>query len=217
MSQAAIKVLLVDDEQLIRSGLAILLNTYEDIEIVGQAANGGEAANFCKKEKVDVVLMDIRMPEVNGIEGTKRIKADDPNIKVLILTTFQDAEYISQAMRLGASGYLLKDSSNEEIYEGIKIAMNNNIVLDGKIGNEIATLSMESEVVLFDPSEFDLSDKEVKIIQFVASGLSNQEIAEKLFLSLGTIKNNMSIILKKLNLRDRTQLAIFAFEHHLMN
>lgn len=217
MSQAAIKVLLVDDEQLIRSGLAILLNTYEDIEIVGQVANGGEAANFCKKEKVDVVLMDIRMPEVNGIEGTKRIKADDPNIKVLILTTFQDAEYISQAMRLGASGYLLKDSSNEEIYEGIKIAMNNNIVLDGKIGNEIATLSMESEVVLFDPSEFDLSDKEVKIIQFVASGLSNQEIAEKLFLSLGTIKNNMSIILKKLNLRDRTQLAIFAFEHHLMN
>lgn len=217
MSQTAIKVLLVDDEQLIRSGLAILLNTYEDIEIVGQAANGGEAANFCKKEKVDVVLMDIRMPEVNGIEGTKQIKADDPNIKVLILTTFQDAEYISQAMRLGASGYLLKDSSNEEIYEGIKIAMNNNIVLDGKIGNEIATLSMESEVVLFDPGEFDLSDKEVKIIQFVASGLSNQEIAEELFLSLGTIKNNMSIILKKLDLRDRTQLAIFAFEHHLMN
>jgi len=217
MSQTAIKVLLVDDEQLIRSGLAILLNTYEDIEIVGQAANGGEAANFCKKEKVDVVLMDIRMPEVNGIEGTKQIKSDDPNIKVLILTTFQDAEYISQAMRLGASGYLLKDSSNEEIYEGIKIAMNNNIVLDGKIGNEIATLSMESEVVLFDPGEFDLSDKEVKIIQFVASGLSNQEIAEELFLSLGTIKNNMSIILKKLDLRDRTQLAIFAFEHHLMN
>lgn len=217
MSQTAIKVLLVDDEQLIRSGLAILLNTYEDIEIVGQAANGGEAANFCKKEKVDVVLMDIRMPEVNGIEGTKQIKAENPNIKVLILTTFQDAEYISQAMRLGASGYLLKDSSNEEIYEGIKIAMNNNIVLDGKIGNEIATLSMESEVVLFDPSEFDLSDKEVKIIQFVASGLSNQEIAEQLFLSLGTIKNNMSIILKKLDLRDRTQLAIFAFEHHLMS
>jgi DNA-binding NarL/FixJ family response regulator len=217
MSQTAIKVLLVDDEQLIRSGLAILLNTYEDIEIVGQAANGGEAANFCKKEKVDVVLMDIRMPEVNGIEGTKQIKAENPNIKVLILTTFQDAEYISQAMRLGASGYLLKDSSNEEIYEGIKIAMNNNIVLDGKIGNEIATLSMESEVVLFDPGEFDLSDKEVKIIQFVASGLSNQEIAEELFLSLGTIKNNMSIILKKLDLRDRTQLAIFAFEHHLMS
>lgn len=217
MPQTAIKVLLVDDEQLIRSGLAILLNTYEDIEIVGQAANGGEAANFCKKENVDVVLMDIRMPEINGIEGTKQIKAENSNIKVLILTTFQDAEYISQAMRLGASGYLLKDSSNEEIYEGIKIAMNNNIVLDGKIGNEIATLSMESEVVLFDPGEFDLSDKEVKIIQFVASGLSNQEIAEKLFLSLGTIKNNMSIILKKLDLRDRTQLAIFAFEHHLMS
>jgi DNA-binding NarL/FixJ family response regulator len=216
MTQPLIKVLLVDDEELIRSGLAILLDTYEDIEIVGQAANGQEAAAFCDEKAVDVVLMDIRMPEVTGIEGTKLIKAAHPEINILILTTFQDAEYISQAMRLGASGYLLKDSSNEDIYEGIKIAYNDNIVLDGKIGSEIADLSLGKEMADFDAAGYGLSKREVNIIQLVASGLSNQEIADKLFLSLGTIKNNTSTILSKLELRDRTQLAIFAFEKGLM-
>jgi len=216
MAQTPINVLLVDDEELIRSGLAILLDGYEDINVVGQAANGQEAADFCDKEAVEVVLMDIRMPEVNGIEGTQLIKASHPDIKVLILTTFQDAEYISQAMNLGASGYLLKDSSNDDIYEGIKIAYNDNIVLDGKIGNEIAGLSLGENNAMFDADTYDLSEKEVNIIQLIASGLSNQEIADKLYLSLGTIKNNTSTILSKLELRDRTQLAIFAFENGLM-
>jgi len=216
MAHTPINVLLVDDEELIRSGLAILLDGYEDIEVVGQAANGQEAADFCDKEVVEVVLMDIRMPEVNGIEGTQLIKASHPGIKVLILTTFQDAEYISQAMNLGASGYLLKDSSNDDIYEGIKIAYNDNIVLDGKIGNEIADLSLGKSSATFDADTYDLSEKEVNIIQLIASGLSNQEIADTLYLSLGTIKNNTSTILSKLELRDRTQLAIFAFENGLM-
>jgi len=216
MAQTPIKVLLVDDEELIRSGLAILLDGYEDIQVVGQAANGQAAADFCNQEAVEVVLMDIRMPEVNGIEGTQLIKAAHPDINVLILTTFQDAEYISQAMNLGASGYLLKDSSNDDIYEGIKIAHNDNIVLDGKIGNEIADLSLGKNTATFDADTYDLSEKEVNIIQLVASGLSNQEIADKLYLSLGTIKNNTSTILSKLELRDRTQLAIFAFENGLM-
>jgi len=216
MAETAIKVLLVDDEELIRSGLAILLDGYDDIDVVGEAADGQEAADFCENEAVDVVLMDIRMPDVNGIEGTKLIKAAHPDIKVLILTTFQDAEYISQAMRLGASGYLLKDSSNDDIYEGIKIANNDNIVLDGKIGKEIVDLSLGEETAAFDAEDYDLSEKEVNIIQLIASGLSNQEIADRLYLSLGTIKNNTSTILSKLELRDRTQLAIFAFENGLM-
>lgn len=217
MTKTAIKVLLADDEELIRSGLAILLDTYDDIEIVGQAGNGQEAADFCDEAEVDVVLMDIRMPEVTGIEGTKLIKAAHPEMKVLILTTFQDAEYISQAMRLGASGYLLKDSSNEDIYEGIKIAYKDNIVLDGKIGSEIADLSTGTVAETFDAEAYDLTEKEMTIVQLVASGLTNQEIADKLYLSLGTIKNNTSTILSKLELRDRTQLAIFAFEKGLMN
>ncbi|HLR92423.1 MAG TPA: response regulator transcription factor [Atopostipes sp.] len=216
MSQLSRKVLLVDDEQLIRSGLAILLDSYSDIDIVGQVANGKEAAEFCESNEVDLVLMDIRMPEVNGIEGTKIIKSKQPEIKVLILTTFQDAEYIAQAMRLGASGYLLKDSSSEEIYESINIVMNDNIVLDGNIGMEIASLADAPNEMLFEAEKYQLSEKEVRIIQLVASGLSNQEIADQMFLSIGTIKNNISTILSKLELRDRTQLAIFAFEEGLM-
>ena len=217
MSETSIKVLLVDDEQLIRNGLAILLESYPDISIVGQASNGQEAAEFCGTHSVDVVLMDIRMPVSNGIEGTKLIKSRHPEIKLLILTTFQDAEYISQAMRLGASGYLLKDSSRDDIYEAIKIVLQDNIVLDGKIGKEIVDLSTASNKQDFDSTHYDLSEKEVEIIRLIASGLSNQEISDQLFLSLGTIKNNVTTILRKLDLRDRTQLAIFAFEKGLMN
>lgn len=217
MSEAPIKVLLVDDEQLIRTGLSILLDTYNDVEVAGQAANGQEAAAYCSEHKVDVVLMDIRMPVSDGIEGTHWIKSNDSDIKVLILTTFQDAEYISQAMRLGASGYLLKDSSSENIYEAIKMVNGNNIVLDGKIGKEIVALTAQSNTSPLAEGNFNLSKKEINMIQLVASGLSNQEIAKELYLTVGTIKNNISALLRKLDLRDRTQLAIFAFEEGLMN
>ena len=217
MTENAIKVLLVDDEQLIRSGLAILLEMYEEIEIVGQAANGQEAIDVCATEEVDVVLMDIRMPETNGIEGTKQIKEKHPHIHVLILTTFQDMEYIAQAMKVGASGYLLKDSNEETIYEGIKLAHKNNLVIDGKMTDFFTAISKNHTDAPFDPKNYELSSKEVEIIRLVASGYSNQEIADELCLSLGTIKNNTSLILNKLDLRDRTQLAIFAFEKGLMN
>lgn len=213
----SIKVLLVDDEQLIRGGLAILLGTFEDIDIVGQATNGNEAAIFCDENDVDVVLMDIRMPESNGIEGTTLIKEKHPKIRVLILTTFQDVEYISQTMQLGASGYLLKDSSHEEIHESIRLVYNNNVVLDGKISNAMIANNAAIQNKVFKGSEFDLNEKEETMIKLIASGMNNQEISEKMFLSLGTVKNNISMILTKLELRDRTQLAIFAFEKGLMN
>lgn len=216
MKNSTIKLLLVDDEQLIRGGLNILLSSFPDIKIIGEATNGLEAAIFCNKYDVDVVLMDIRMPEMNGIEGTVRILKDHPDIKVLILTTFQDVEYISQAMQVGASGYLLKDSSHEEIYESIRIVLNDNVVLDGKISQTMIANTAKS-VHEFDANNFDLSDKEINIIRLIASGFNNQEIADQLFLSQGTIKNNISLILSKLDLRDRTQLAIFAFQQGLMN
>ncbi|MCR8969642.1 response regulator transcription factor [Facklamia sp. 7083-14-GEN3] len=207
------KILLVDDERLIRSGLAILLENFEDIDIVGQAGNGQEAYAFVKDNEVDVVLMDIRMPEVNGIEGTRLILAEKPHVKVLILTTFQDTEYIDEAMHLGASGYLLKDSSPKSIYEGIKLAMSDKIVLDKVISQQF----MSSSSAKLNPKDYDLNDKELEIICWIAKGLNNAEIAEKMFLSKGTIKNNVSYILNKLELRDRTQLAIFAFEKGLVD
>lgn len=216
MVKENIKVLLVDDEQLIRSGLKILLSSFEDITIVGEGSDGLQALEICKSEAVNVVLMDIRMPNMNGIEATLKIKELNPDIQILILTTFQDSEYISQAMQLGASGYLLKDSSYEEIYEAIKIANNKNVVLDGKVSKSLLEFSNKSHPFDFQADNYDLTDKEVSIIRLIASGLSNQEIAEDLFLSVGTIKNNISQILSKLELRDRTQLAIFAFERGMM-
>lgn len=203
------KVLLVDDERLIRSGLAILLESFEDVEIVGQAGDGQEAYEFVKNHEVDVVLMDIRMPEVNGIEGTRLILSHKPQVKVLILTTFQDTEYIDEAMQLGASGYLLKDSSHEEIYEGLKLALSDKIVLDKSVSQQFLSASQRKPV---NPADFDLNDKEVEIMYWISRGLNNEEISEKMFLSKGTIKNNISYILNKLGLRDRTQLAIFAIE-----
>lgn len=213
----AIKVLLVDDEQLIRGGLAILLGSFEDIEIVGQAVNGQDAASFCDQQPVDVVLMDIRMPDSNGIEGTELIKQAHPEIKVLILTTFQDLAYISRSMQLGASGYLLKDSSHDEIHESIRIVYNDNVVLDGKISQAMLSNEPKSERKSFCGDDFDLSEKEVKMMILIASGLNNQEISDDMFLSVGTVKNNISTILNKLELRDRTQLAIFAFENGMMD
>lgn len=211
------KVLIVDDEQLIRSGLAILLGSYSDIEVVGQASNGLEAFQFVKETypEVDIVLMDIRMPEVNGIEGTRMILQEFPQMKILILTTFQDTEYIEEAMRLGASGYLLKDSSHQEIYEGLKLALSNKVVLDQQVSNHFLTASQEKQCAI-DLSHFDLNDKEIEIIKLIAKGLNNKEIAQTMFLSEGTVKNNVSYILSKLELRDRTQLAIFAFENQMV-
>lgn len=207
------KVLLVDDERLIRSGLAILLENYDDVEIVGQASNGQEAYEYVLKHEVDVVLMDIRMPEVDGIEGTRLILKNKAQVRILILTTFQDTQYIEEAMNLGASGYLLKDSSHEEIYEGLKLALADKVVLDKSVSQHFtASLTPKQDL-----SQFDLNNKEIEIICWIARGLNNEEIAEKMHLSKGTVKNNVSYILSKLALRDRTQLAIFAFENGLMS
>ena len=159
--------------------------------------------------------MDIRMPESNGIEGTKLIKEAFPEVKVLIVTTFQDTEYIVEAVQNGASGYLLKDSSPEAILDGIKVAMSGKVVMDTVISEALLTNTTVEKPVSFDAEKWGLTPREVELIQQVAQGLSNKEIAQTLFLSEGTVKNNISTILSKLELRDRTQLVIFAYENKL--
>ena len=211
-----IKVMLVDDEQLIRSGLKIMLETYPDIEVIHQAGNGREAFECCKIEVPDVVLMDIRMPVSTGIEGTKLIKEAYPEVKIVMVTTFQDTEYIVEAMQYGASGYLLKDSSYEAIYDGIKVALSGKVVMDATVSEKLvmqpkATTTIEKT----DISSFGLTEREIELIRLVSQGLNNKEISEALFLSEGTVKNNISTILSKLALRDRTQLVIFAYDHHI--
>lgn len=211
-----IKVMLVDDEQLIRSGLKIMLETYPDIEVIHQAGNGREAFECCKIEVPDVVLMDIRMPVSTGIEGTKLIKEAYPEVKIVMVTTFQDTEYIVEAMQYGASGYLLKDSSYEAIYDGIKVALSGKVVMDATVSEKLVMQpKAPTTIEKTDISSFALTEREIELIRLVSQGLNNKEISEALFLSEGTVKNNISTILSKLALRDRTQLVIFAYDHHI--
>ncbi|MEO3111186.1 response regulator transcription factor [Turicibacter sanguinis] len=212
-----IRILIVDDEALIRDGLRLMLSLFEDIEVVATASNGEEALKACQSHPdIDLVLIDIRMPLCHGVLGTRLIKEAFPKIKVLILTTFKDQSYIQEAMQLGASGYLLKDSSHEVIYEGIKSAIMGNVIFHPEVATQLLntqTTSIKSDAQFYE--QYRLSEKELMIIREIATGLTNKEIAAKLFLSEGTIKNHITNILFKLELRDRTQIAIFAFKNGL--
>ncbi len=208
-----IKLLIVDDEKLIRDGLKIMLSIFEDIEVVGLAENGYEALKICKSTDVDVVLMDIRMKDCDGVMGTRLIKEQFTKIKVIILTTFKDKEYIQEALKHGAFGYMLKDSSHDVIYEGIKTAYMGNMVVHPDVAVEMMG---SSSTIKRDIEKYRLLEKEIRIIEGIAEGLSNKEISEELFLSEGTIKNNITNILSKLELRDRTQIAIFAFKNGIV-
>lgn len=207
-----INIGVIDDEKLIREGIQIILSTYDDIKVVAQGQNGLEAVKLCKEHKVDIVLMDIRMPKCDGVQGTKLIKEKFPEVKVLILTTFKDTEYIQEALKMGASGYLLKDSSPQLIYEGIKAALSGNIVIHPEVAQNILSYGSKIKETKSFCGKYGLTVKECELIALIATGLSNREISEKLYLSEGTIKNYVSMILSKLDLRDRTQLVVFAYK-----
>ena len=210
-----IRLIIADDEMLIRTGLKIMLEASGNVEVLALAENGRAAFEACTIHRPDVVLMDIRMPESNGIEGTKLIKEAFPEVKVLIVTTFQDTEYIVEAVQNGASGYLLKDSSPDAILDGIKVALSGKVVMDTVISEALLTNTSVEKEESFDAEKWGLTTREVELIAQVEKGLSNKEIAQTLFLSEGTVKNNISTILSKLELRDRTQLVIFAYENKL--
>ncbi|AGT42818.1 DNA-binding response regulator [Treponema pedis str. T A4] len=216
------RIVIVDDEELIREGLKIIFSGYPEIEVAGTGADGNEAVELCKKYNPDLVLMDIRMPHLNGIEAVKKIKEYNSGIKILILTTFNDSEYIRQGLKNGASGYLLKDSSPDVIYDGIKAAISGNVVINPEVAQNIfipdgVKRSDSPCDTAFIMNKYNLSRKEIEIIKLVAEGLSNKEIAYKQHLSEGTIKNNISAIFSKTFVTDRTQLAAFAFKNNIDN
>lgn len=206
-----IKVLVVDDQQLIREGLQMILSVYEQIEVVGTASNGQEALEQIKFFHPDVVLMDIRMPVMDGVEATQKIKANYPEIKVIILTTFDEDEYIFQALNHGANGYLLKDVKSSEIVRGITEVWRGNTFLESKVTTKVVkalnTLT-KKELKKDDQWFLELTPREQEIAKLVADGKSNKEIGQLLFITEGTVKNHLSRILSKLEVRDRTQLAI---------
>ena len=206
-----VKVLIVDDDALIRDGLKVLLDMEEDFEVAGVAANGREAYNLCGENKPDIVLMDVRMPVLDGVLGTKLIKEHYEDIKVVILTTFKDDEYIAEAVRNGAEGYLLKSQSLESIVDSLRVVGEGNTVFQKEVASTLhAILKGEKKK---DPASFQITKREFEVLRLVGDGLSNEEIAQKLFLSQGTVRNYISNLLVKLSLRDRTQLAIFYYKN----
>ncbi|BCM67805.1 MULTISPECIES: response regulator [Streptomyces] len=211
----SIRVLIADDQQMVRQGFTVLLNTQPDIEVIGQAVDGRDAIARTAELAPDVVLMDIRMPELGGIEATRRITEDHPAVKVLVLTTFDLDEYVYDALRAGASGFLLKDASADQLAEAVRVVAAGDALLAPGITRrliaEFSRLDGSSRAPL-KRRVGDLTERETEVLALIAQGLSNAEIAERLVVAEQTVKTHVGRILVKLGLRDRTQAAVFAYE-----
>ena len=212
-----IKILIADDQELIRDSLRIVLAGNPDF-LVDTAANGIEVVRAVRKDKPDVILMDVRMPEMDGVQCTQIIKENYPEIKIIILTTFDDDEYIFSALKHGASGYLLKGISADRLIEAIHKVYHGNAMINediaGKVVKMFSQMARENAAVITVDENYikEITESEWKVIGLVSKGLSNKEIAAELFLTEGSVRNYLSSVLKKLDLRDRTQLAIWAVQ-----
>ena len=204
------KVIVIDDDRLVSVSLRTILEADPEIEVVALGNSGGEAIALFDEHKPDILLMDIRMDGMTGLEAGELILAEDRDARILYLTTFLDDEYIIKALKIGAKGYLLKQAF-ESIVPAIKAVYSGQSVFGDEIVTKIPTLLGGKAAVNF--SAYSISERDLEIIEGVAQGLSNREISETLFLSEGTVRNYISNILDKLELRDRTQLAIFYFNH----
>lgn len=215
----AIRVLIVDDQMMVREGFSVLLNAMPGIEVVGEAVDGRQAVAQAAALRPDVVLMDIRMPELNGIEATREIIAADTDAKVLVLTTFDLDEYVYQALRAGASGFLLKDASARQLADGVRVVASGEALLAPTVTRRLIT---EFSKLAESPRQpalariGELTERETEVLVLIAKGLSNAEIASDLVVAESTIKTHVSRILVKLGLRDRTQAAVFAYEARLV-
>ncbi|EKQ50883.1 MULTISPECIES: response regulator transcription factor [unclassified Clostridium] len=198
----SIKILICDDDSLIRESLKIILPIKGDIEVIGEASNGRECINFCLENEIDVALIDIRMPVVNGVEAVREI-VKKTKTKCLVLTTFDEEDYINEALLYGAKGYILKNNSPEQIVNSIVSVYNNTIVMNENILDKLHGKEMEPEI-----KKYDFTDREIEIIKAISEGLSNKEISNKLFISEGTIRNYITTILDKTGLEHRTALAV---------
>jgi DNA-binding NarL/FixJ family response regulator len=212
MSRRVICLLLVDDQTLFREGLRTLLSSQPDLEVVGEAGDGEEALRQAARLHPDVALMDLRMPLLDGVAATRRLRAVQPECRVIALTTFDDDEYVFEALRAGAVGYLLKDVSSPKLFEAIRAAACGESFLQpsvaAKVVAEFARLSGPAPIPLTEP----LSERECQVLRLVAEGATNREIAARLCIAPGTVKNHVTSILGKLDVGDRTQAALKARE-----
>lgn len=224
-----IKVLIVDDQDLMLQGLSMIVGKEKELEVVGLCHDGSEAVEFCKTKDIDIILMDIRMPNMNGVEATKAIKEMNEHIKIVILTTFNDDDYIFSSLRYGASGYLLKDATPAEITSAIKKVYEGGTLINPDVATKLVSViqqenltpkvyneeAKESKKVEKIELDVELTNREKDICHFLAKGKNNKEIGKMLMISDGTVKNNITRILDKLDLRDRTQLALFALKNKI--
>jgi DNA-binding NarL/FixJ family response regulator len=214
-----IRVVVADDQQIVRAGFSALLDTRDDIEVVGTAADGEEAVRVCREQRPDVVLMDIRMPAMDGIEATRQLGEDGAEApKVIVLTTFDLDEYVYDALGAGASGFLLKDVTAETLFDAVRVVAAGEALLDPAVTRRLVSEFARLRPTL--PPRPDaleeLTPREVEVLRLVAEGMSNGEIAERLVVSDETVKTHVSRVLSKLHLRDRTQAVVVAYESGLV-
>lgn len=209
------RLAIVDDQQILREGLKMILEEQEGYEVVGLYGDGEKILEDFSVIMPDVILMDVKMPILNGVEATRRIKALDKRVKILILTTFNEEEFIYDALKNGASGYILKESTPEEILEAIETVYRGEAMIQPKVAMKLINQFARQEVPDKEVVPLDLTDRELEIVKAIGAGYNNKEIAAHLFMSEGTVKNHITKILLKLDLRDRTQLAIFAVKRGL--
>ena len=209
-----VRILLAEDQVMVRQGLKMMIETDDELKVVGEASNGKEAVDLCEKQFFDMVILDIRMPVMDGIEAAKIIQSRWKQTKILILTTFDHNEYVMDALKIGVNGYILKNADTDSLIRSIRSALDGGLAVEDQVAAKVMPLLLnQQEEKIADPS---LTPRERSILKCIGEGLSNAEIGDQLGLSVGTVKNNTSQILNKLALRDRTQLAIYAIRHGLV-
>lgn len=211
------RVLLVEDQAIVRQGLKVILEQDEKIKVTHEAENGREAIDILEKYLVDLVMMDVRMPIMNGIEATQIIKKRWPQLKILILTTFNDETYAMETLNEGANGFLLKTADSDKLIKSVYSCMNGGLVMDDDVSAKIIPKLLKSQKEKVSDFPVELTERELAITQLVGGGKTNKEIAQTLHLSIGTVKNHITNILQKTEFRDRTQLAIYAVKHNIVN
>ncbi len=209
------KVLICDDQAIVRDGLTMLLKLEPDIEVVGSAEDGAVAVEIVEKERPDLVLMDLKMPVMNGVEATRQIRMKYPGVKVLVLTTYDNDEWVFDAIQAGASGYLLKDTPRDELVKAIRGTVTGKTYVDPAVAGKVLEQASSRQTQPATLITGKLTEREIEILRLMAKGLSNADISERLFLSEGTVRNYVSAILAKLGVSDRTQAAVIAIQHGL--
>lgn len=210
------RILICDDQKIVCEGLQTIINTDPDLEVVGIAYDGAQALDLIPETHPDLVLMDLKMPEMNGVQATRKITSSYPDIYVLILTTYDDDEWIFDAIRSGAAGYLLKDTPPGDLIKSIKGTLQGKSFIDPQVAGKLLSEYAENFGRSQPPTHYTFTERERDILTLLSQGLSNTEISEKLFLAEGTVRNYTSVLLKKLGVADRTQAAILAIRYGLV-